>query len=159
MGWTKRQFIEAAFEEIGYAEYVFDLQPEQLETAMRRLDAMMATWNGKGIRLGYPIPSSPQNSDLDQETGVPDSANEAIYTNLGIRLAPTVGKTVALETKQAAKAAYNELLAKYTAPGEMQFPRSLPRGAGNKPWRDDDPFMPEPGDPLTVGPDSELTFN
>ena len=75
MGYTKRQFISAAFEEIGLASYVFDLQPEQLESALRRLDAMMADWNAKGIRLGYPLPSSPQDSSLDEETLVPDSAS------------------------------------------------------------------------------------
>jgi hypothetical protein len=42
MGYKKRQFISAAFEEIGLASYVFDLQPEQLESALRRLDAMIA---------------------------------------------------------------------------------------------------------------------
>ena len=56
MGYKKRQFISAAFEEIGLASYVFDLQPEQLQSALRRLDAMMADWNAKGIRLGYPAP-------------------------------------------------------------------------------------------------------
>ena len=42
MGYTKRQFILAAFEEIGLAAYTFDLQPDQLESARRRLDAMIA---------------------------------------------------------------------------------------------------------------------
>jgi len=99
MGYTKRQFISAAFEEIGLASYVFDLQPEQLESALRRLDAMMADWNAKGIRLGYPLPSSPQDSTLDEETLVPDSAYEAIICSLGIRLAPSFGKQVMIETK------------------------------------------------------------
>ena len=74
MAYTKRDIVEQAFEEIGLASYVFDLQPQQLESALRRLDAMMATWNAKGIRLGYPLPSSPADSDLDQEVGVPDNA-------------------------------------------------------------------------------------
>jgi len=65
MGYSKRQFVEAAFEEVGLAAYVFDLQPQQLESALRRLDAMMAEWNAKGIRLGYPLPGSPQNSDIN----------------------------------------------------------------------------------------------
>mgnify|MGYP003525752305 CR=1 FL=1 len=55
MGWTKRQFVTQAFEEIGLAAYVFDLTPEQLQSALRRLDSMMASWNAKGIRLGYQI--------------------------------------------------------------------------------------------------------
>lgn len=56
MGWTKRQFVTQAFEEIGLASYVFDLTPEQLDSALRRLDTMIASWNALGIRLGYPLP-------------------------------------------------------------------------------------------------------
>ena len=41
MGYSKRQFVAAAFEEIGLASYAFDLQPQQFESALRRLDAMM----------------------------------------------------------------------------------------------------------------------
>lgn len=156
MGWTKRQFVYQAFEEIGYASYAYDLEPEQLEAAMRRLDSMMATWNGKGVRLGYPVPSSPELSDLDAETGVPDRANEAIYLNLALRIAPTVGKVVAAETKAAAKMAYNEVLQNAVMPSEMQFPSTMPAGAGNKPWRYDDPFLQEPDDPLDTGPDGEI---
>lgn len=52
MAYTKRDIVAMAFEEIGLAGYVFDLQPQQLEGALRRLDSMMATWNGKGLRLG-----------------------------------------------------------------------------------------------------------
>jgi len=158
MPWTKRQFVNQAFEEIGLASYVFDLGPEQLQSALRRLDAMMATWNGKGIRIGYPLPSSPGSSDLDDDTNVPDSANEAIYTNLAIRLAPTYGKQVMPETKMVARSAYNELLMRNAMPPEMQLPGHMPAGAGNKPWRWDDAFLNDPSDPLVAGPDSELTF-
>lgn len=161
MGWTKRQFVVQAFEEIGYAQYVFDLEPEQLQAAARRLDSMMATWNGRGLRLGYPMPSSPEDTDLDTETGVPDAANEAIYTNLALRIAPTVGKSPAMETKQAARSAYRQLLLKTAQPLEKQFPATMPRGQGNKPWRggNEDPFYPDPNDPLTVGNDGPLEFD
>jgi hypothetical protein len=156
MGWTKRQFVEQAFDEIGLAGYTFDLQPEQLQSALRRLDTMMATWNAKGIRLAYPLPSSPQDSDLDQETEVPDSAFEAIYTNLAIRIAPSFGKQVAIEVKTTAKQAYDVLLQRATAPIEMQLPATMPAGAGNKPWRDDDPFVTPPQDPVQTGPEGFL---
>lgn len=160
MGWTKRQFVTQAFEEIGLAAYVFDLTPEQLESARRRLDAMMASWNAKGIRLGYPIPSSPQDGNLDAETGVPDAANEAIYLNLGIRLAPSFGKVVSTETKAAAKMAYDTLLSRAALPPQQQLPGSMPSGAGNKPWRVyDDPFLRPPTDPLLAGEDGPFEFN
>jgi hypothetical protein len=156
MSWTKRQFVEQAFDEIGLASYTFDLQPEQLQSALRRLDTMMATWNAKGIRLAYPLPSNPQDSDLDQDTEVPDSAFEAIYTNLAVRIAPSFGKQVAIEVKVAAKQAYDVLLQRATAPIEMQLPGTMPAGAGQKPWRTDDPFIVPPQDPVQSGPEGFL---
>ena len=150
MGYSKRQFVAAAFEEIGLASYVFDLQPEQLQSAMRRLDAMMADWNGKGIQLGYPLPGSPQDSDLDEPSEVPDSANQAIITNLAIRIAPSYGKVVMLETKAVAKDSYNTLLSRAAMPPEQQLPGTMPSGAGNKTTVADS-FMPKPADRLTTG--------
>lgn len=160
MGWTKRQFVTQAFEEVGLAAYVFDLTPEQLQSALRRLDSMMASWNAKGIRLGYPIPANPQNSDLDEETNVPDSANEAVYLNLGIRIAPGFGKTLAPETKASAKMSYDTLLSLAAMPPEQQLPGTMPSGAGNKPWRTyDNPFLNRPVDPLLAGEDGPIEFN
>ena len=125
MGYTKRQFVTAAFEEMGLADYVFDLSPEQLESALRRLDAMLMEWNAKGIRLGYASASSPQDSDLDTETNVPDSAWEAVITNLAVRIAPGYGKTVSPDTKMVAKQGYNTLLQRATFPLEQQLPEVL----------------------------------
>jgi len=160
MGYSKRQFVAAAFEEIGLASYAFDLQPQQFESALRRLDAMMASWNALGIRLGYPLPSSPQFSDIDAESEVPDSANEAIITNLAVRLAPGYGKEVRPETKATAKETYNTLLSRAAAPLEQQLPGTMPSGAGNKPWRVyDDPFLRPPVDPVLAGQDGPIEFN
>lgn len=156
MGWTKKQFIEQAFDDIGLAGYVFDLQPEQLQSALRKLDTMMATWNAQGIRLAYPLPPSPQDSDINQETDVPDSAYEAIYSNLAIRIASSFGKQVPIEVKATAKQAYNVLLQRATRPIEMQLPRTMPAGAGQKPWRIDDPFVPPPQSPVQTGPEGYL---
>lgn len=158
MSWTKRQFVEAAFSEAGYATYTFDLEPEQLQDALRRLDAMIATWNGKQIYLGYPLPSSPELSDLDEETEVPDAANEAIYTNLAIRIAPLIGKTVSIETRATAKSGYNALISKVSKPLERQMPRTMPSGAGNKPWRNDSPFIAPRDDGIITPPDDTLEF-
>lgn len=40
MGYSKRQFVTAAFEEIGLAAYVFDMQPEDEQTALRPAEAV-----------------------------------------------------------------------------------------------------------------------
>ena len=154
MSWTKRQFVEQAFEEIGLASYVFDLQAEQLQAALRRLDSMMARWNALGVRIGYPLPSSPEDSDLDTETSVPDAANEAVYTNLAIGIAPTVGKQISPETRSAAGRSYKALLVSNVEIVEQQV-SNLPRGAGAKPYRHTrDEFLDNPTDELAAGNDS-----
>lgn len=132
MPWTKRQFIEAAYTELGLADYVFDLQPQELQSSLRRLDTMMADWYERGILLGYPLPLTPGESDLDTPTGVPDRANEAIIVNLAIKLAPSYGKQVMPQTMTGAREALNTLLVRAARPGVMQMPSQTPAGAGNK---------------------------
>jgi hypothetical protein len=160
MGYSKRQFVAAAFEEIGLASYSFDLQPQQCESALRRLDAMMASWNALGIRLGYPLPFSPEFSDIDAESEVPDSANEAIITNLAVKIAPSYGKQLMPETKATARETYNTLISRAAMPTEQQLPSTMPAGAGNKPWRVyDNPFLRPPVDHVLAGQDGQIEFN
>lgn len=158
MSWTKRQFIEQAFEEIGLAAYVYDLTPEQLQSALRRMDAMVAGWNANGVRIGYPLPSSPEGSDLDQDTGVPDFANEAIYLGLAVRIAPSFGKTVAPETKAFADMAYSNMANQVAIPTpERQLPKTMPRGQGTKPWRNyNNPFIVPPDATVDAGSDGPI---
>lgn len=150
MGWTKQQLIEDAFAELGLPVTTFNVGPEQLERALRRLDTMLATWNGKGIRLGYAMSGNPEGSNLDDDSGLPDSAHEAVITNLAIRIAPGRGKTVSQNTLTTARNAYEGLLSLAAFPPQQQLPSTLPVGAGNKPWRYNTPFMPRPTDPLVA---------
>ena len=160
MSWTKKQFITQALAELGLGDYIFNISPEELQSALRILDSMMATWNGKGIRISYPLTSSPGKGSLNEDTTVPDSANEAIYTNLAKRLAPGYGKIVSPETKEAAKEGYQVLLSRATHPGQMQLPGILPLGAGHKAWQyNGDPFVRSPVDCIAVGPDGDLELN
>lgn len=154
MGWTKRQFVEQALAELGLPTHTYDATPEQLEVMLRRLDAMMATWNAKGIRLGYPLPSSPDSSDLDAETGVPDAANEAIYANLATRSASSYGKMASPSLLDAARQGYSALLSQAAVPPPV-VTRGLPAGAGNKPLPSQ-PFLNPPAEPIDVGGDGHL---
>ena len=156
MSYTKRQLVEAAMAEIGLASYAFDLMPEQRELALRRLDSMMAEWNTRGLRLGYPVPDNPADSDIDVDSNTPDAAWEAIITNLALRLAPSYGKQVNIETKVTARHALNTILSRASMPAEMKLP-AMPSGAGNKTI--DSPFLPAPSSDLIAGPDATLDFN
>lgn len=158
MAWSKQQLVSAAFEEIGVANYVFDLDPEQQQGALRRLEAMMGHWAAQGLRIGYALASEPAEASLDDDSGLPDAATEAVYTNLALRLAPTIGKAVSRDTKTTAKAAYSALLSKLVSNNarERPYPGGLPVGAGAKQL--EDPFSPMPDEPLEAGKDAELEW-
>jgi hypothetical protein len=111
---------------------VFDLTPEEGTTALHRLDRMAAMWDAKGIRVGYNLPAATADSNLDDEACIPGWAEDPFITNLALRIAPTVGKTVSLDTRKAARDSYNALLVgNYEIP-QMQFPRHMPIGTGNR---------------------------
>lgn len=160
MGWTKQQLIEQALNEIGKNPDIFNISPDDFERCLRTLDSMMASWNNRGIRLGYALPSGPDNSELDTDSGVPDWANEAIYMTLAVRIAPSFGKTLSQQTMMAARTAFATLPNRASFPPEQQFRNGLPSGAGNKPERTPNyTFLPPPVDALTAGQaDTEITF-
>lgn len=160
MGWTKFELIGSAFEEIGLAAYEFDLTSEEQASALRRADALAASWNALGIRIGYALPSTPGGSDINDQSGITDDAYEAFYTNLAVRLAPTFGKTVSQDTRIAAKQSYDALLARVSAnPPEVQLPGTMPAGAGNRRFRGTiRPFLTPPTRAIQAGPDADLEF-
>lgn len=160
MPWLKRDIVDQAFEEIGLAGYAFDLQPQQMNKALQSLDNMMATWNGKGLRLGYALSSGPTSSDLDQDSGLPDRAIEAVVLSLAVRLAPGFGKTVSPDTKRSASQAYKQLMSQAAKPIEMQLDVSaVPKGAGHKQYLSRDPFLKKTVPDLDAGPDATLEFD
>lgn len=158
MGWTKRQMINEAYGELALQGYEFDLSPEEVQTALRRMDTMVATWEAKGVRIGYAFPSSPADSDPDADSGIPDSAVEAVYMNLAVRLAASNGKQLQGATSRTARQAYDTLLWAAAQPIQQQLPSTLPRGAGNRIWRSEQsPFFPAPCDsPLAIEQGGDL---
>jgi hypothetical protein len=135
MGWKKAQLIDQAFSELARAGYVFDLGADVREDALRQLDTMMATWSSVGISIGYLLPTSPDDSNIDDDAGIPLTAVETVYQNLAVKLAAGRGKTLTAQTLAAAQSGYNILLGAAVTPTTGQC-SGLPRiGAGNKPWR------------------------
>lgn len=160
MGWTKGQLVDAAFDECALQGYIFNVGPEARNSALMRLDAMLALWNSKGIRMGYPLPSSPSESDVDQDSALPDWANEPVLLNLAVRIAAGFGKTLQQTTVNLASDGYLTLVARMNYPPKQQLRDGVPAGAGNKPVRTPNySFLPPPRDPLTAGQqDTDITF-
>lgn len=146
---------------MGLASYVFDTTPEEMQSIVLTLDSMMATWEMQGIRVGYNRTLDPLDADPDQDSGLPDIANETVYLNLGIAEAPSYGKAIPQALAFRAKQGYDALLGLCLAdPPQMQFKGNLPIGAG---WKRRDlqggPFVRPPQDLLTTGPDGLLEFD
>lgn len=160
MGWTKLDLVGAAFEEIGLAGYEFDLTADEQASALRKADALAAYWNTLGIRIGYVLPSTPGGSDINAQSGITDNAYQAFATALGIRLAPSFGKSVSVETKIAAKQSFDALLAEMMSdPPRVQLPGTMPAGAGNRRFRGTiRPFLTPPVQHIAAGPDADLEF-
>jgi hypothetical protein len=158
MSWTKKEFIIKAFEQIGFGSYVYDLEPEQFQSALSSLDSMMAGWNARGIRVGYPLVNSPNASNLDDDTSVPDAAFEAIYSNLAIRIAPNFGKQIQQETRFIAKQSYDFLVGKLAMPNEMQFDAHTPSGAGNNRFGFRRDFLQSNSEDLQAGNDTNISI-
>lgn len=158
---TKRFLCEMAFNEIGLAAYVYDIDPQEMTAMVNRLDGMMATWELAGIRLGYNRTADPLDSDPDQNSGIPDISNETVWTNLAIKAAPSYGKTLSSDTKNTAKQGYDLLLGlAMSNPPEVQPRGNLPIGAGAKrPNANGGPFINTPQDLLTTGPDGLLDLD
>ncbi len=143
MGYTKGDLVEGALTELGIAGNEFDVVPEQMETDLRRLDSMMAEWTNLGILLSYPTNSSPNTSEEGTDSNIPDTAVEAVLTNLALRLAPSYGKQVSPDTRIIAKNSLTYLIGIIAIPQERLLP-AMPKGAGFK--NTDYPFTPRPKD-------------
>lgn len=157
MSATKRQICEDAFAELALAGHAFDLNPEEMETALRRLDLMVAAWDRQGIRIGYALPDAREGSDLDEECGAPDGVLETLYTNLAVRLGAVFGKNVSADTKSTAANGFRVLQRDAARPREIPLPGTLPRGAGNRWSGTRNPFFPAPATgPLDITEGGDL---
>lgn len=158
MSWTKRQLVEAAYAELAVCGWLYDLDPEEVQSALGRLDSMLALWDSKGIRLGYALSSTPDDADPDQLSGIPQFANEPVFLNLAKRIAASKGKQLTAQTLELAKQGYDWLLVQAAQPIEQQMPNTMPRGQGAKPWRTRNrPYMPQPDrSPLRAGENGDL---
>lgn len=131
MSFTKRQIVEGCYGEIALASYTFDLSADEIQSGIARIESMLRSWKALTIETGYALPVTPAVSDPDDDSAMLDLYDEAVRTNGAIRIAPLFGKTVSQETRQAAKSAYEAMLVGRPIP-QMQLPRNLPIGQGNR---------------------------
>lgn len=138
MGYTNRQLIDAALEEIGLDGVEFDITPSEYQRCLRRLDAMLAGWIARGIDIDYVVSATPESIDIDAESNLDNDAWEAVYLNLAVAIAPSFGKNVMTDTRANAKRALTNLRTSTAVIKQRPFPSTLPKGSGNKTSRYND---------------------
>ncbi len=145
---TRLEIINQAFNLFGIS-YQFDLQPQQIDDAGKVLDAMLAGWASRGIRIGY-VPG-------DNDAIIPDLAVEAVTASLAMRLAPGFGKSVSQDTKMQAREAYTALISATSQIIPQRInPGFTPAGAGNRRSNTTRPFLFLEDEPITTGQDGVL---
>jgi hypothetical protein len=143
--WTKGDLVAKAFEENSLAGFNFDIDPDEKQATCVTLDAMMAEWDGRGIRIGYPLADGPDGSNLSDATYLPAYAVAPVYMNLAKRMAASNGKALSNPQLEIANSGLKLLLSKAAMPGPTVYPNSLPRGAGNRrSWANNRAYFPTP---------------
>lgn len=131
---TKRLVVGLAFEECRLAGWEFDLTPDELNSALTKMDVLMDEWAVSGINLGYNSPFVPGHGDLEDEIGIPNAALHAVALYLALRVSPQMGKTLSPETRKALSDAMSNLRAMTISIPQMRLPRNTPIGSGNQGW-------------------------
>jgi hypothetical protein len=129
---TKGDLVEMAYEELGSAGYEFDHGPDEIASTLRKLDVLMASSTMPNI--GYNAPSKIGGSNMLDPSGLPDSTLQAIAIELGLRIAPSWGKTMSSETRKARADGMNALRSMAAVIPKIALRRDTPMGTGNR-WR------------------------
>lgn len=158
MGWTKRKIVEKAFSVFGL-DSAFGLPADQLQGGLDSLNAMMGQWDSEGIRLGFNL-----DGDLESDSGIDVSRVRAVYTNLGVELAASLGREVSSRITGIASQSYERLKALANRQRTMLLPNTVPLGAGRKGWRGSiggsgRVFADETVDTTNTDTDGELEFD
>jgi len=129
---TKRDIVSMAYEECALSGYEFDVTPDELFTGLRKLDALMAQWKAESIDLSYNAPVVFGQGDLEDLSGIPDAAINAVAIALARRICPQMGKSMSAESRGALNSAMITVRALTARTPEMGYPRNVPRGSGNR---------------------------
>lgn len=147
-GVPKSVLIEGAYEFCGLNGQEYERTPEEMSTGLKRLNSLMALLLKKGVNLGYNAPIH-GNGLLEEGSGVPDDATEAVSALLAKRLAPSLGAQLTPEASALAASGMSDLLAHYSCPPPSRHPTSRMRSAGRGHGRilSIDTLGPVDGDP------------
>lgn len=128
---TKIEIVNSAYSQLRISGLTVQPTPEDIETAMWRLEDMMAELEeNRNICVGY---NFEENPDQNTESGVRRAHHHMMATNLAVRLIPDFNKAenprLAAQASQSLATTSSAVAAQNIR--EIQYPRRQARGSGN----------------------------
>jgi len=136
---TATHIISRALTRLGIRASETAIEADELQDGLDMLNDMLSNWEESGYNLGF----SPV-SGITDEVRIPRGANAAVIDSLAIMLAPEYSRPVSPALAGAAKLSLANMLRSIVFIGDVDYPSTLPKGAGNEcaDWIDDT-FFPE----------------
>jgi hypothetical protein len=126
-GPQKRRIIEMAYGKCGLAGYELGRTPEEVTDALSELNAMMLEWPFSGLGFEQPAYGLGEPDDV---SGIPDDTLAAVATQLALRLAPNMGKSLSAEARGSVSRSMALLYAKVATIPTQPMQKHTPRGLG-----------------------------
>lgn len=124
----KVDIISGAYSQMRISGLTIDPTPDDLETALIRLEDMAAEFASRNMSAGYILENQP---DPNSWIGIPRAFKQAYETNLAVRLIPDFNKQVPPELLMQARQSASNLAARSALQRETPYPRRMARGSGN----------------------------
>jgi hypothetical protein len=130
---TKVDLINEAYSKLRISGLTVLPSPEDLETALTRLENMMSELEVGGIQLEYNFEDDP---DPNSVTNIPRFSFDGISSALAIRLIPDFNKVPSIQLLASAEASMSVISGKVAKDRlrQVQYPRRMPIGSGNRTW-------------------------
>jgi hypothetical protein len=129
-GPSKGSIVEGAYDFCGLSGDQYERTPEEMTKGLRLLNGLMASLlANKGIDLTFDYPSYGEGQ-LEEPSGIPDGAREAVCALLAQRLAPTIGASLSDDCRAVLASAVQDLLASNAAAPVARTPAYRLSSAG-----------------------------
>lgn len=132
MAWTKGDILTTALSDLAVAGYAFDLQPEETQACINKLDQIMAEKYGLGLSISYNRPTGPNISVGTDASGLDEKYIYSVTALLAREVCSMFGRPIPPQVNRAAIRGERTMLAMGKTPPIIPRPITMPIGAGNK---------------------------
>lgn len=125
---TKIELVDRAYSKLRISGITVNPTPEEVALAVDELECMVAEWDGKNVCMGYAFEEEP---DPSTESGISKQYENAVQSNLAVRLASDFGKDIPMNLQAQANQSYSAASSMSARVKQTDYPRRQPVGEAN----------------------------